>query len=46
MIAQVSVTHATITVVKDKSANVTITYTNHFPATDDWLKEKKNITRA
>lgn len=46
MIAQVSVTHATITVVKDKSANVTITYTNHFPAKDDWLKEKKNITRA
>jgi len=41
----VQVTHASIAVIKDKSANLTITYKNHYPASDDYLKEKKGITR-
>lgn len=41
----VQVTHASIAVIKDKSATLTITYKNHYPASDDYLKEKKGITR-
>ena len=41
----VQVTHASIAVIKNKSATLTITYTNHYPASDDYLKEKKGITR-
>lgn len=46
MIANVEVNHATVTVIKDKSASLQITYTNHYPASDEYLKEKKQITRA
>lgn len=45
MIAEVAVNHATVTVIKDKSASLTITYKNSFPASDDYLKETKGITR-
>ena len=45
MVANVSVNHATVAVIKDKSASLAITYTNHYPASDDYLKEKKGITR-
>lgn len=45
MVANVSVTHANVAIIRDKSANLAITYTNHYPATDDYLKEKKGITR-
>lgn len=45
MIANVSVTHATIKVIKDKSASLAITYTNHYPASDDYLMKYKSITR-
>jgi hypothetical protein len=45
MLVDVAVTHATITVIKDKSANLTITYTNHYPASDDYLKDTKGIVR-
>lgn len=45
MIVDVSVTHATVTVIKDKSANIKITYTNHYPASDQYLKDTKGITR-
>ncbi len=41
----VQVTHASIAVIKDKSATLTISYINHYPASDDYLKEKKGITR-
>lgn len=46
MIALVDVTHANVTIIKDKSASVKITYTTHFPASDDYLMEKKGIKRA
>lgn len=46
MIANVEVNHATVTVIKDKSASLQITYTNHYPASDKYLKEKKQITRV
>lgn len=46
MVAVIAVTHATIKVIKDKSASLIITYKNHYPASDDYLKEKKGITRV
>ena len=45
MIAEVAVTHACIAVIKDKSANLAITYKNHYPASDQFLKDSKGITR-
>lgn len=46
MVANVEVNHATVAVIKDKSAALQITYTNHFPASDEYLLEKKGITRV
>lgn len=43
MVANVSVTHANVAIIKDKSAKLAITYTNHYPASPDYLKEKKGI---
>ncbi len=45
MIVDVAVTHATVTVIKDKSANIQITYTNHYPASDDYLMKSKGLKR-
>lgn len=45
MVANVNVQHANVTIIKDKSASVKITYTNEYPASDDYLKEVKGITR-
>ena len=45
MLTEVVVNHASIAVIKDKSASLTITYTNHFPASDEYLKKWKNIER-
>lgn len=45
MVVDVAVTHATVTVIKDKSANIKITYTNHYPASDEYLMEAKKISR-
>lgn len=43
----VDVTHATVTVIKDKSAAVSISYIMHFPASDEYLKEHAdNATRG
>ena len=42
----VQVTHASIAVIKDKSATLTITYINHYPASDEYLKKSKQITRV
>ncbi|MBE6741046.1 MAG: hypothetical protein E7570_01965 [Ruminococcaceae bacterium] len=41
----VQVTHASIAVIKDKSATLTITYTNTYPASDDYLMSSKGIKR-
>ena len=45
MVANVDVTHACIAIIKDKSASVKITYTNEYPASDEYLKERRGITR-
>lgn len=45
-IAYVSVTHANITVIRDKSASLTIKYWQKFPCTDEYMQETKGITRA
>ncbi|MCD8203305.1 MAG: hypothetical protein LUD48_06665 [Prevotella sp.] len=46
MNSTVDVQHASISVIKDKSAVLYITYTQHFPASDEYLKDTKDITRA
>lgn len=45
MVANVAVNHATVTVIKDKSASLAITYINHYPASDEYLKDARGITR-
>ncbi len=45
MKANVLVQHANVTVLKDKSASLDISYKNHFPASDEYLKEHNNIVR-
>lgn len=45
MVTNVAVNHATVTVIKDKSASLAITYTNHYPASDEYLKSSKGLTR-
>lgn len=45
MKAVVSVTHATIQVIKDKSASLDITMEWKFPASDQYLMESKGVTR-
>lgn len=37
--------HACIAVLKDKSGSLDVEYTNHFPATDDYLKTTKGVVR-
>lgn len=44
MNVHINVTHATVTVIKDKNASLDIIYTNHFPASDDYLNAH-NIQR-
>ena len=46
MVCNIAVTHASILVIKDKSASLIITYTNHYPASDQYLMETKKLTRA
>lgn len=43
MVTKISVTHANITVIKDKNASLNIYYTNHYPASADYLMETKQI---
>lgn len=46
MVAKVNVTHATLAgAIKDKSASLTLWYDNHFPASDEYLKKEKGLTR-
>lgn len=46
MISNVAVKHANITVIKDKSMSATLTYTNHYPASDEYLMDSRGIKRA
>lgn len=41
MLAYISVNHATVTVIKDKSATLLVTYDVHFPASDDYMMKTK-----
>lgn len=42
----VNVTHATVAVLRDKNATVSITYKNHFPASDEYLSKNGEISRV
>lgn len=42
----VEVKHANVTVIKDKSASVSISYDMHYPASDQYLLDSKGIKRA
>ena len=41
----VTVSHANILVIKDKSASLTVDYVQHFPASDEFIKESKGLVR-
>lgn len=45
MKVHIDVSHANVAVLKDKSASLDITYTNHYPADDTYLMESRQITR-
>ena len=45
MVVNIAVNHANVAVIKDESATLTITYTNHYPASDDYLMKEKQIKR-
>ena len=45
-LAVVNVTHANITVIRDKSATLSIKYWQKFPCSDEYMKETKGVTRA
>ena len=45
MLVDIAVNHANVTVIKDKSAALQITYTNHYPADDQYLMDAKGIKR-
>jgi len=45
MDVHIDVQHANVAVIKDKNASLDIIYTNHFPASDQFLKESRNIER-
>ena len=46
MAVKVSVNHANVLVIKDKSAEVNISYDMHYPASDEYLMEAKGFSRA
>lgn len=46
MLVTVDVTHANVSVIKDKSATLQIEYTQHFPASDEYILKQKGLTRA
>lgn len=45
MDVHIDVKHANVTVLKDKSASLDVVYTNHFPASDDYLMKSRSIKR-
>lgn len=45
MKVHIDVSHANVAVLKDKSASLDITYTNHYPADDQYLMDSRKITR-
>lgn len=45
MKVHINVSHANVAVLKDKSASLDISYTNHYPADDQYLMDSRQITR-
>ncbi|MBQ7202976.1 MAG: hypothetical protein IJS03_03045 [Eubacterium sp.] len=45
MDVHIDVQHANVAVIKNKNASLDIVYKNHFPASDEFLKESRNIDR-
>lgn len=45
MLVHIDVQHANVLVLKDKSASLDITYSNHFPADDEYLMTSRQMTR-
>ena len=45
MEVHIDVSHANVAVLKDKKAALDITYSNHYPASDEYLLNTKGITR-
>ncbi len=46
MRVHIDVQHANVAVLKDKKASLDIVYTNHAPASDEFLLSSRNITRG
>ncbi len=46
MKTHLDITHANVTIIKDKSATMDLEYTNTFPASDDFLMKSREITRG
>ena len=46
MKVHIDVQHANVAVLKDKRASLDIVYTNHAPASDEFLLETRNITKG
>lgn len=46
MAVEVQANHANITVIKDKSGGVIISYDMHYPASDTYIMKAKSLTRA
>lgn len=45
MKVHIDVTHANITVIHDKNASLDIVYTNHFPASDEYILKSRKLVR-
>lgn len=45
-VVKIAVTHASVAIIKDKSASLTVRYDMHYPVSADELKELKGITAA
>lgn len=45
MDVHIDVTHANVTIIKDKNASLDIVYTNHYPASDDYLMSSRELQR-
>ena len=46
MKVHLDITHANVTIIKDKSATMDLEYSNTFPASDEFLSSSKGITRG
>ena len=46
MIVKVNIIHASLAILNDRSASLTIYYDNNFPASDEYLLKEKGLTRV